>query len=141
MKFGLVLPEGGEFRIALASFEGIVKDAMKLGGNIASSGVKNKGNRAGVMWGVTKENSDAGAVGPFVVGVPSLKVVVEDIDGGPKRMKMCKVGFDGTAAKARNGRVDVLGSCEDATAAFYRRDEFGGKSVAEIDVVFESRRP
>ena len=43
---------------------------------------------------MTEEDADMGTVGPFVVGVLGLEVVLKNVNWGPKRMEMVKVGLD-----------------------------------------------
>jgi hypothetical protein len=74
---------------------------------------------------VAEEETDTGAVGPFVlVGVLSLEGSLENIYGTAEGVEVEEVGVDVGARKARDGRMRVGGGLE-ATAVFLGRSEVG----------------
>lgn len=73
---------------------------------------------------VAEEDTDTGAVGPFVVGVLGLEGSLENIYGTAEGVEVEEVGVDVGARKARDGRMRVGGGLE-ATAVFLGRSEVG----------------
>ena len=69
-----------------------------------------------------------------------LKSIIKNINRRTKWVKMIKIGFNGSAGEARERRM-VIGIRKFAATMFGTRSEASRESIAEVGVVFQSRRP
>jgi len=115
-------------------------EAVKLGGDEAGGGVKDQGNRRGVVWRVTEKDADTGAILPLVVGVLGLKGGSEDIDRRAKGMEVGKGGVDGGPREAGEGRTDVR-RADDVAVDGGWGGVLGREAVANVAVVLECGGP
>ena len=69
-----------------------------------------------------------------------LKSIIKNINRRTKWVKMTKIGFNGSAGEARERQM-VIGIRKFAATMFGTRSEASRESIAEVGVVFQSRRP